>query len=79
MRIKDDIPLLNWIPHFARRFMNKMRTGRGWKESIAQFGEVEMTSFVKRTIQRVFVCHYDRARTIVHLTKYEEEVGHDRS
>ena len=35
VRITYDIPLLNWIPHFARRFMNKMRTGCGWKESIA--------------------------------------------
>ena len=59
-RITDDIPLLNWIPHFARRFLNKMRTGRGWKESIAQCGEEELTSFVKRIIQGVFVCHCDR-------------------
>ena len=69
VRITDDIPLLNWIPHFAKRFLNKMRTGRGCKESIAQFGEEELTSFVKRTIQGVFVCHYDRTRTIVHLTR----------
>ena len=25
-RITDDIPLLNWIPHFAMRFLTKMRT-----------------------------------------------------
>ena len=64
VRIADDIPLFNWIPHFARRFLNKMRTGRGWKESVAQFGEEELTSFVRRFIQGVFVCHYDRRRTI---------------
>ena len=27
-RITDDIPLLYWIPPFAMRFLNKMRTGR---------------------------------------------------
>ena len=51
-RITDDIPLLNWIPHFERRFLSKMRTCREWKESIAQFGEEELTSFVKRMIDR---------------------------
>ena len=69
MRITDDSPLLNWIHHFAMRFLNQMRTGRGGKKSIAQFGEEELTSSVKRTIQGVFVCHYDRTRTIVHLTR----------
>ena len=39
VRITDDIPLLNWIPHFAM----KMRTGRGWKKSVAQDGEEEVT------------------------------------
>ena len=67
VRITDDIPLLNWISHFTRRFLNKMRSGRGWKESIAQFGEEELTSLVKRIIQGVFVGHHDR--TIVHLTR----------
>ena len=69
VRITDDVPLLNWIPHFARRFMNKMRISCGWTESIAQFGKEELTSFVKCIIQGVFVCHYDRTRTIVHLTR----------
>ena len=32
VRVTDDIPLLNWIPHFAM----KMRTGRRWKKSVAQ-------------------------------------------
>ena len=31
VRITDDIPLLNWIPHFAMRFLNKMRIGRRGK------------------------------------------------
>ena len=54
-RITDHIPLLNWIPHFALRFLNKMRTGRRWKKSIAQFG----------TPAR----HHDRTRTISYITK----------
>ena len=45
VRITDDIPLLNWISHFAMRLLNKVRSGRGWKESTAQFGEQELTSF----------------------------------
>ena len=65
MRITDDNPLLNWIPHFAM----KMRTGRRWKRSIAQFGEEEPISFVKRIIQRMFVCHHDQMRTISYITK----------
>ena len=69
VRITDDIPLLNWILHFGRRFLSKMRTCREWKESIAQFGEEELTSFVKRILQGVFVCHYYQTRTIVNLTK----------
>ena len=67
VRITDDDPLLNWILHFARRFLNKMRSGRGWKESMAQFGEEELASSVKRIIQGVCVRHDDRTRTIVHL------------
>ena len=60
MRITDDIPLLSWILHFAV----KMRTGSGWKKSVAQFWrgggrEEEVISFVKRMIQGVFVCHHD--------------------
>ena len=55
VRITDDSPLLNWIPHFARRLLGKMRTCRGWKESIAQFGEEELTSFVKRIIEGVAI------------------------
>ena len=65
VRITDDIPLRSWIPHFA----TKVRTGRGWKKSVAQFGDEELTSFVKRIIQGVFVCHYDRTRRVVHFTR----------
>ena len=32
VRITNDIPLLNWILHFAMRFLNKIRTGRRWKK-----------------------------------------------
>ena len=28
VRITDDTSLLNWIPHFAMQFLNKMRSGR---------------------------------------------------
>ena len=34
VRITEDIPLLNGIPHFAMRFLNKIRNGRGWKRSV---------------------------------------------
>ena len=57
-RITDDISLLNWTPHFAMRFLNKMGTG-----------EEELISFVKRIIQGMFVCHHDRTRTSSHITK----------
>ena len=53
VRITDDIPLFNWIPHFARRFLNKMRKGREWKESIAHFGKEGLTSFVKHNSRSV--------------------------
>ena len=46
-----------------------MRTGRRWKKSIAQFGEEEQISFVKRIIQGMFDGHHDRTRTISHVTK----------
>ena len=65
VRITDDIPLLNWIPHFAM----KLKTGRRWKKSVAQFGDEELISFVKRIIQGMFVCHRDRTRTILHITE----------
>ena len=51
VRITDDIPLLNWIPHFAMRFLNKTRIGCRVKKSFAQFGDEELTSSVKRIIQ----------------------------
>ena len=30
--ITDDISLLNWILRFAMQFLNRMRTGRRWRE-----------------------------------------------
>ena len=65
VKITDDIPLLNWILHFAM----KMRVGRGWKKSVAQCGEKEPMWFMERIIQGVFVCHHDRKRTISNITK----------
>ena len=59
------------------RYLNKMRTGRGWKKSVAQFGEKIWfhkigeegnSSFVKRTIQGIFVGHHDRTRAILYIT-----------
>ena len=69
MRITDDISLLNWIPHFAMQFLNKMRTGRRWRQSMAQFGEEELISFVKCIIQRILVGHHDRTRAISYIIK----------
>ena len=34
-----------------------MRTCSEWKESVAQFGEEELTSSVKRIIEGMFVRH----------------------
>ena len=39
VKIKDDVLLLNWIPHFAREFLNKLRIGFfqpkvQWKEDL---------------------------------------------
>ena len=82
VRITDDIPLLNWIAHFARRFLNKLELVVDGKSRLCILGQEELTSLEKRTIQGVVVCHYDRTRTIVHLTRcgiVEAEVGHDRS
>ena len=36
---------------------------------MAQFGEDQLISFVKRIFQEVFVCHHDRTRTISYITK----------
>ena len=78
VRITDDISLLNWIPHFAMQFLNKMRTGRRWRKPMAQFGEKiwfhqfgeeGISSFVKRIIQGIFVGHHDRTRAIESITK----------
>ena len=54
---------------FTMGFLNKTRIGCSGKESIAQFGEEELTSSVKRIIQEVFVCHHDRSRTISYITQ----------
>ena len=72
-RITDDISLLNWIPHFAMQLLNKMRTGRRWRKSMAQFGEEELISFVKRIIQGIFVGYHDRPSGISYMA-YKTDV-----
>ena len=52
-----------------RRFLNKTRIGCRGKESVAQFGEEELKSSVKRRIEEVFVCHQDRTRITLYITK----------
>ena len=66
-RITDDIPLLKWILHSAIQFLNKIRTGRRWRQSMTQFGEEELISFVIRIIQGIFVGHHDRTRAIPYI------------
>ena len=36
VRVTDDTSFLNWIPHFAVQFLNKMRTGRRWRKPMVQ-------------------------------------------
>ena len=78
VRITDDTLLLNWIPHFAVQFLNKMRTCRRWRKPTAQFGEKTwfhkigeegINSLVKRIIQGIFVGHHDRTRAIPYIAK----------
>ena len=72
VRITDEVSLLNWFPHFAVQLLNKMRTGRRWKEPMVQFGEKfwfheigqeGINSSVKRRIQGIFVGHHDRNKS----------------
>ena len=42
VRITDDNSLLNWMPHFAMQLLYQMRTGRRWRQSMAQFGEADI-------------------------------------
>ena len=83
-----DSPLLNWLLRFVAQFMNnmrigkdgktsEMRTGRRWRESMAQFGERirfrkngedGVSSFASRTTQGTFVGHHDRTRAISKTT-----------
>ena len=55
-----------------------MRTGRGWesqlrnlerKNGFHKIGEEGNSSFVKRTIQGIFVGHHDQTRAILYITK----------
>ena len=69
VRSTDDISLLIWIPHFAMQFLNKMRNGRRWRQTMAQFGEEELISFVKCMIQGILVGHHDLTRAISCISK----------
>ena len=78
VRITDDVSLLNWIPHFAMHFLNKMRTGRRRRKPMVQFGEKfwfhkigeeSINSSVKRRIQGIFLRHHDRTRAIPYIAK----------
>ena len=56
VRIADDSPSLSWLPRFAAQVMNNMRigkdgktsemrrTGRRWRQPMAQFGERSLVS-----------------------------------
>ena len=78
VRIKDDVSLLNWIPHFAVNLLNKLRIGRSWRKPRVQFGkkiwfqkigEEGINSTLKRKIQGISVGHQYRMRAILHFTK----------
>ena len=90
VRIADDSPLLSWLPRFAAQVMNKMRigkdgktsemrrTGRRWKEPMAQFGENVwfrkigedgVSSFASRMAQGIFVGHHDRTVAVLCISK----------
>ena len=73
VRISDASPLLNWLPRFGAKVVNKMRigkdgktsemrrTGRRWRKPMAQSGEkVWFSSFASRLTQGIFVGHHDR-------------------
>ena len=46
VRITDDIPLLNWIPHFAMQLLNKIRTGRRWRRGAYIICEMHNSRFM---------------------------------
>ena len=51
-----------------------------WMERVhCAIGEEELTSFVKRIIQGVYVCHYDRTRTIVRRRSWTRQILSDAS
>ena len=90
VRIADDSPLLSCFPRYAAQVMNKMRigkdgktnelrrTGRRWRNPMAQFGEKVwfrnigedgVSSFAGRMIQGIFVGHHDRMGAFLSITK----------
>ena len=83
VKIKDDVLLLNWIPHFAGLFLNKLRirflqpkVQFGKKIWFQKIGEEGINSILKRRIQGTFVGHQDRKRTILYIAKNGGVRGH---
>ena len=83
MRITDDVSLLNWIPHFAGQFLNKLRIGSlhpkvqfGKKIWFQKIGEEGINSTRKRRIQGIFVGHRDRTRASPYIAKDGGVRGH---
>ena len=69
VRITDVCSLLTWIPHSAMQLLDRMRTGRRRRQSMAQFGEEELISFVKCIIQGI---------TLPRVELCEAKVGQNR-
>ena len=77
-KITDEISLLNWIPHFSVKLLNKRRIDRRWRKPRVQFGmkiwfqkigKEGINSTLKRRTQRIFVGHQDRTRAILYIAK----------
>ena len=51
VRIKDEVSLLNWIPHFAVKLLNKRRIDRRWRKLMVQFGEDVVSKDWRRRYQ----------------------------
>ena len=87
VRSSDDSPLLSWLLRFASQVMNKMRigkdgktsemrrTGRRWREPMAQFEEkvwfrkIGVSSFASLVTQGIFFGHLDRTGAVLCITK----------
>ena len=83
VKIKDDVLLLNWIPHFAVQFLNKLRIGFlhpkvqfGKKIWFQKVGEEGMNSILKRKIPRPTKNHQNWTRAFLYITKNGGVRGH---